>query len=87
MQNRGYIDERYSRPRHVNTGRLPCCVPFCPRTTAAPDDGRWFMCRPHWGHVNPTIRKLINRNSSTPERLFRIAVRQALEGSHWDPRC
>jgi hypothetical protein len=43
------------------TDRLPCCVPFCRRTTR--DDGRFseWICGAHWRLVDKELRRLKSR--------------------------
>jgi len=38
-------------------GRLPCCVPFCRRTTKAGRFSEW-ICGKHWPLVPPELRRL-----------------------------
>ncbi len=65
------------------TGRLPCCVPFCRRTTPS---GRWaeWLCPRHWRLVDADI-KALRRHARRKGRarldamLWRRAKRQAVE--------
>jgi hypothetical protein len=69
------------------TGRLSCCVPFCRRTTQAPNaEGRLvpteWICNGHWKAIPRSARRAYGRRL---RRLFRhhLATDRAAADRLW----
>jgi hypothetical protein len=65
------------------TARLPCCVPFCRRTTPAGGWAEW-LCPRHWRLVDAEIKALRRRvrrkgRHRLDDMLWRRAKRQAID--------
>jgi hypothetical protein len=68
----------------MTAARLPCCVPFCRRTTR--NDRGWaeWLCPRHWRLVDAEIKALRRRvrrkgRHRLDDMLWRRAKRQAID--------
>jgi hypothetical protein len=74
------------------TDRLPCCVPFCRRTTlAAPlvaawGDGAEWICAAHWRNVAPKTKQArasVRRRLKRGDPHHSIEALRALAAGLW----
>jgi hypothetical protein len=54
----------------MKPGRVPCCVPFCGRTSKATDADDEVMCGRHYRLARPALRRQLTR----VRRRYRAAV-------------